>query len=125
MIFLTKSEVLEFHKRTIEEHGGSHGIRDEGLLESAMLAAENRVYYEDIGIIVCAATIAFHLIQSHAFIDGNKRIGAIVAEIFLASNDAILTPNNLIMQETYLKVASGEMSREDLEKFYFENVEFL
>jgi death on curing protein len=125
MIFITKSEILEFHKRTIEEHGGSHGVRDEGLLESAILAAENRVYYEDVGIIVCAVTIAFHLIQSHAFIDGNKRIGAIVAEIFLASNDAILIPDNKIMQETYLKVASGEMSREDLEKFYLENVEFL
>ncbi len=125
MIFLTKSEIIEFHKRTIEEHGGSFGIRDEGLLESAILAAENRAYYEEVGIIVCAATYAFHLIQGHAFIDGNKRIGAIVAEIFLESNDATILPNNETMQEIYLKVASGEMCREDLEKFYFENVEFL
>jgi death on curing protein len=125
MIFLTKSEILEFHERTITEHGGSFGIRDEGLLESAILAAENRIYYEEAGIIVCAATYAFHLIQSHAFIDGNKRIGAIVAEIFLESNSAMLTSDNEVMQEVYLKVASGEMSREDLEKFFFEKVEFL
>ncbi len=125
MIFLTKSEIIEFHERTIIEHGGSFGIRDEGLLESAILAAENRVYYEEAGIIVCAATYAFHLIQSHAFIDGNKRIGAIIAEIFLESNFAMLTSGNEVMQEVYLKVASGEMSREDLEKFFFEKVEFL
>jgi death on curing protein len=125
MIFLTKSDIIKFHERTIIEHGGSFGIRDEGLLESAILAAENRVYYEEAGIIVCAATYAFHLIQSHAFIDGNKRIGAIVAEIFLESNSAMLTPDNEVMQEVYMKVAIGEMSREELEKFFFEHVEFL
>jgi death on curing protein len=125
MIFLTKSDIIELHERTIIEHGGSFGLRDEGLLESAILAAENRSYYEDAGIIICAATYAFHLIQAHAFIDGNKRIGAIVAEIFLESNGAFLIPENDVMQVIYLKIAAGEMSREDLEKFYLENVEFL
>jgi death-on-curing protein len=124
MIFLSKTEIIEFHRRTIEEHGGSFGIRDEGILESAILAAENRVYYEEAGIIACAATYAFHLIQAHAFIDGNKRIGAITAEIFLESNDAFLVPDNEVMQEIYLKVANGEMSRDDLEKYFLENVEF-
>lgn len=125
MIFLTKSEIIEFHQRTIEEHGGSFGIRDEGLLESAILAAENRAYYEDAGIINCAATYAFHLIQAHAFIDGNKRIGAIAAEIFLESNDAFLAPDNETMQEIYLKVADSQISREDLEQYFLKNVEFL
>ena len=124
MIFLTKSEIIEYHQRTINEHGGSYGIRDEGLLESAILAAETRAYYEEAGIIVCAATYAFHLIHAHAFIDGNKRIGAIVAEIILESNDAFLVPDNEIMQEIYLKVADNQMSREDLEDFFTKNVEF-
>jgi death-on-curing protein len=52
-------------------------------LESALTAAENRAYYEQVGVEKCAATYAYHLTQAHAFVDGNKRIAAAVAEIFL------------------------------------------
>ncbi len=65
--FLTKEEVLHLQEQGIEEFGGSHGLRDEGALESALLAAENRAYYEDAGLAVCAATYAYHLTQAHAF----------------------------------------------------------
>ncbi|MFN0108242.1 MAG: hypothetical protein ACKVZH_05245 [Blastocatellia bacterium] len=57
--FLTKDEVLSLHEQNIEELGGSHGLRDEGALESALLSAENRSYYEQAGLAICAATYAY------------------------------------------------------------------
>ena len=63
MIFLTKTQILKIHQKTLFEQGGSDGIRDENGLLSALFAPENRVYYEDVGIIICAATYAFHLIS--------------------------------------------------------------
>jgi len=72
--------------RAIEEFGGLHGVRDVGALEAALTAAENRVYDEQASLSVCAATYAYHLTQAHAFLDGNKRIAAAVAEIFLELN---------------------------------------
>jgi death-on-curing protein len=64
------------------ETGGGAGIRDVALLESALVAVENRHNYEDADLVACAATYAYHLTQAHAFIDGNKRIAAAVANVF-------------------------------------------
>ena len=124
MIFLTKEQLFVIHQTTLIEQGGSEGLRDENGLLSALAAAENRACYEDAGIIVCAATYAFHLIKAHSFVDGNKRVGAIAAEVFLKMNGANLIAPNKILEEVYLKVADSQMSREDLEAFFTENVEF-
>ncbi|MGH8056328.1 MAG: type II toxin-antitoxin system death-on-curing family toxin, partial [Candidatus Entotheonellia bacterium] len=78
------------HARAIEEFGGLPGVRDAGALEAALTAAENRVYYEQAPLPPCAATYAYHLTQAHAFLDGNKRMAAAVAEIFLELNGAAL-----------------------------------
>jgi death-on-curing protein len=66
--------VLKFHYKLIERYGGSHGLRDQGALESALAATQNRYFYEEANLATCAATYAYHLSQAHAFIDGNKRI---------------------------------------------------
>src|SRR5215471_15575856 len=100
MLFPRKAEVLEIHRQLLEEFGGRPGLRDEGLLDSALLAAANRQHYEGAGLAVCAATYAFHLTSNHPFVDGNKRVGAAVAEIVLrligahlsASNDETVCP---------------------------------
>jgi len=78
LLFPTIKEVLDLHKQAIEEFGGAHGLRDEAALGSAIMAAENRAYYENASLASCAATYAYHLTQAHAFIDGNKRIAAAV-----------------------------------------------
>lgn len=114
--FLTKDEILRFHTKGIEELGGSHGLRDEGALESALLAAENRAYYEKASLAVCAATYAYHLAQAHAFIDGNKRIAAVVAELFLEFNGAQLEMTNTEMIELFLKIAASELTRDEVEQ---------
>jgi hypothetical protein len=72
LLFPTIKEVLDLHKQAIEEFGGAHGLRDEAALESAIMAAENRAYYENVSLAICAATYAYHLSQAHAFIDGNN-----------------------------------------------------
>lgn len=120
MLFLYKTEVIEIHKKLIEEFGGIHGLRDEGALESALAAAENRAYYENADIAICAATYAYHLTQAHAFIDGNKRIAAAISEIFLEINDVKLNATNEQIVDLFLSIASGEKSRNDIEQIFFQ-----
>jgi len=114
MLLLHKSEVLAIHTQLIDDFGGTHGLRDENALESALTAVENKQYDEDADLIACSATYAYHLTQAHAFIDGNKRIGAAVAEIFLEMNDVSLNATNDQIVELFLDIASGRISREKL-----------
>ena len=116
MIFLKKDEVMELHARAIDAFGGSHGLRDEGALESALIAAENRHFYAEADVIGCAAAYAYHLIQAHAFIDGNKRVAAVVAEIFLEVNGVSLDATEDQLYELYIGVADGRLSREEVEE---------
>jgi death on curing protein len=117
-LFLSKDEILYLHYQIIEEFGGSHGLRDEGALESALIAAENRAFYEGGNIAICAATYAYHLTQAHAFIDGNKRIAAAVAELFLAINDARMTATNNDILELFLGIGSGKIARDQVEQLF-------
>lgn len=118
MLFPTIEEVLVLHEQTIEEFGGAHGLRDKGALKSALAAAENRAYYENASLAVCAATYAYHLTQAHAFIDGNKRIAAAVAEIFLSLNDAKLGLTNDELVDLFLGVAASQITRDDVERIF-------
>lgn len=123
MIFLTKTEVLKIHRRTSAEQGGSEGVRDENVLESALLAAENRAFYEDADVIACAAAYAFHLTQAHAFVDGNKRVAAVATEVFLLVNGFLLNETDQKLEGFYLKIASSETTRDEAERFLRERVE--
>jgi death-on-curing protein len=122
-LFPRKQEVLDIHARLIEEFGGSHGLRDEGALESALVASENREYYENADLATCAATYAYHLTQAHAFIDGNKRIAAAVSEIFLELNSARLNATNEQIISLFLDIAAGKLSRDEVEQFFLQWVE--
>jgi death-on-curing protein len=116
MKFPDKLDVLTTHARLIEETGGSPGIRDEDLLESAIAAAENRNSYEDADLAACAATYAYHLTLAHAFVDGNKRIAAAVAETFLESNGSQLEMTDDEIVRLFLDIAAGVLSREEVER---------
>ena len=109
-------EILLIHGEIIRETGGSDGLRDAGGLESALKAAENRFDYETEDLAKLAATYAYHLSQAHAFIDGNKRLAAVVAELFLNLNNAQLNAANDEIVEVFLAVAAGQMSREAVEE---------
>jgi death-on-curing protein len=116
LIFLTKDEVIELHARAIDTFGGSHGLRDEGALESALVAAENRHFYAEADVLGCAAAYAYHLTQAHAFIDGNKRVAAVVTEIFLEVNGVGLDVTEDQLYELYMGVADGSLGRDEVEE---------
>ncbi len=124
MIFPDKSAVLEIQSQIIERYGGIPGLRDEGGLESALNAAENRAYYENASIEILAATYAFHLSQAHAFLDGNKRIAAAVAGVFLELNAAWLKATQDEIIELFLDIAASRFSREDVESKFAEWIIF-
>jgi death-on-curing protein len=88
--YLTVAEVLAMHTDQIERYGGSHGIRDQGLLEAALYRPQTGYY---AGLIEEAAALWESLAQNHAFIDGNKRAAFAAMYTFLAINGARLTPD--------------------------------
>jgi len=122
MTFPDRLDVLIVHARLISETGGTGGIRDEGLLESALAAAENRHHYEAADVVRCAATYAYHLTQAHAFIDGNKRVAAAITETFLETNGVRLIMINDEIVQLFLKIASGAVNRDQIEHILREKV---
>jgi death-on-curing protein len=118
MLFPRKDEVLAIHGQLLEQFGGLPGIRDEGLLDSALLAAANRQHYEGADLATCAATYAYHLARNHPFVDGNKRVGAAVAEIFVRFNGARLATSNDELVELFLDIAAGTVSRGEVEQAF-------
>lgn len=116
MKFIDKTSALIIQRKLIDRYGGIHGIRDEGALESAINAAENRYNYETEDIAKLAATYAFHLSQAHAFLDGNKRIAAAVASVFLEINGYLLDATQTQVIELFLDLAASNLSREDVEE---------
>lgn len=113
-------DILLIHDEIIKETGGSEGLRDAGGLESALNAAANRYNYETQDLSKLAATFAFHLSQAHAFVDGNKRIAAVVSELFLKLNGAKLKATNNEIVELFLDIAGSRIQREEAEKKFAE-----
>lgn len=122
MTFPEKLDVLTVHARLIAETGGTIGLRDEALLESALVAVENRRHYEAADVVSCAATYAYHLTQTHAFIDGNKRVAAAITEVFLETNGFELTMTNEDIIVFFIAIASSKLSREQVEQQLRDNV---
>ncbi len=116
MIKFSKDKVLLLHKLIAQETGGSIGVRDEGLLESALEAAfsgfGDKEFYptkEEKG-----ARLGYNLISNHAFVDGNKRIGMYVMLTFLEVNGIHMDCTNDDVSETGLAIASGKMDYDSL-----------
>jgi death-on-curing protein len=117
MILLRKTELLEMHWRSLEEFGGAPGIRDEGAFESALVAVENRLAYEQADVLACAATYAYHLRMAHAFVDGNKRVAAASMRVFLLVNEAEIAATEDELYDLFIAIASGEKRRDAVEEW--------
>jgi death on curing protein len=112
--FLDVNAVIALHAGLIEESGGSHGLRDAGLLESAIARAENKVNYDpDATISSVAASLAWGLIKNHAFIDGNKRIGLAALAVFLDANGFRLACSADEETAMVLRAAASEITEEE------------
>lgn len=116
MKILSKEHILMLHQALIEEFGGTTGLRDEGLLDSAINIPFQTFGGADLytGIINKASRLGYGLIKNHTFIDGNKRIGTHAMLVLLEINDVSLDYYEEELITAILGVASGEVSDEDL-----------
>ena len=119
-IFLNLSEVLRIHRDQIERYGGEPGIRDLGLLQSALAMPAagfgGRFLHNDL--FEMAAAYLFHITRNHPFVDGNKRTGAVCALVFLELNDMEINAGEDELVEMVTAVAEGRMEKEAIADFF-------
>lgn len=123
MIVLSKPQVLMLHEQLIKATGGSTGIRNEGMLDSALMNPFQSFGGEELypSIQAKAAQLCFGLVKNHAMIDGNKRLGAHVMLVFLALNGYELSYSQEELVEIILALAAGEKNVEDILKWIIEH----
>ena len=118
--FLEFDHVVRIHLSVIERYGGSHGVRDTGLLQSAI--AMPRASFGDQrlhgDLFEMAAAYLYHIVRNHPFIDGNKRTGAASAIVFLAMNDIEIEADEDGLVELTLGVASGRIDKPEIAEFF-------
>jgi len=121
--FLSLAEVLEIHRDQVERYGGDPGIRDLGLLQSAlaMPAAGFGGSYLHTDLHEMAAAYLFHIARNHPFIDGNKRTGAVAALVFLSVNAVEFTADENALEKAVRSVAEGEWDKAKLADFIPKN----
>ena len=113
MRYLTLGELIELHRRIIEQSGGADGIRDLGLAESALAQPQMSFGGTELYPTLAekAAALCFSLVMNHPFVDGNKRIGHAAMEVFLVMNGLELTADVDDSESVILRLASGELER--------------
>ncbi|CBE69799.1 MAG: type II toxin-antitoxin system death-on-curing family toxin [Candidatus Methylomirabilis oxygeniifera] len=118
-VFLSLDEVTEIHREMIERYGGSAGIRDMGLLQSAvaMPQASFGGQFLHADLFEMAAAYLFHLVQNHPFIDGNKRVGTAAAMVFLELNGVEVKVSNALLAATVLDLAQGKIAKATIAEF--------
>lgn len=125
MNYLTAAQVLFIHGRLIAETGGASGLRDLGLLESAVARPQATFGGEDLYPDLYSKTAALmdSLIRNHPFLDGNKRAGITAAGIFLVRNGVRLTATNEEVEQFTLLIAQGGVSIEQIADWFAQHVE--
>jgi death-on-curing protein len=109
IIWLDGALVLAVHEAQLAEHGGGSGIRDAGLLESALARPRQAAAYEHGDIPTLAALYALAIIRNHPFVDGNKRVGTVLLETFLELHDYTLEASDTDLLATILAVTAHEL----------------
>jgi len=112
-VWLLHETVLAMHEEQLSEHGGGTGVRDHGLLESALMRPQQSAHYGNADIAQLAAASGFGLAKNHPFVDGNKRVAFAVTETFLVLNGVILTAKDEGCVTTMLQLAAGEIDENE------------
>ena len=109
-IWITRELAMAVHSRQLAEHGGIDGVRDAGLLDSALARPRQLFAYNDPtpDVPTLAAAYAFAVAKNHAFLDGNKRTAAVLCETFLVLNGYELRATDLEMYPAFLSLAAGD-----------------
>ena len=115
-IWIRDDIVLATHRRQLAEHGGAEGVRDHGLLASALAKPKNLLAYSDTppDLADLAASYAFGLVANHPFVDANKRTAYVVCRTFVKLNGADLQASNEEKYSTFLALTEGVMSETEL-----------
>ncbi len=116
IVWLLEETVVAIHHRQISEHGGSEGLRDEGLLASALARPQNLLAYAQPrpDLAALAAAYAFGIARDHPFVDGNKRTSLVAARTFLLLNGVNLEASQDEKYLTFLELAQGTLTEEQL-----------
>ena len=120
MLFLSLDDILESYQNQIETYGGIHGIRDIGLLESA-IAQPEAIFggqYLHADIFEMDAAYLYHLVMNHPFVDGNKRVGLEASLIFLEINDENLIADDDKLVDLVLKTTAGQVGKREIAEFF-------
>jgi death-on-curing protein len=119
MIWLTRNMVEAFHRESLSRFGGTDGLRDEGLLLSALARAENIYAYEpDADLFRLAAAYCAGVVKNHPFIDGNKRTGILSAVVFLGLNGIAADFDEAMIVTMVYGLAAGEISEDALSAWF-------
>ena len=117
-VWILKSVVLAIHAEQLVEHGGKSGLRDPGLLDSALTRPQNLYHYEETDLFELAASYAYGLIKNHPFIDGNKRISFVVSVLFLSLNGYTLVASREEKVTNFLSLAGSKLSEKELAAWF-------
>ena len=120
-IWITYEQAIAIHSRQLRRFGGAAGLRDEGMLRSALERPINKWTYEQAPLAELAAAYAFGLAKNHAFVDGNKRIAFMAMMVFLRRNGVVFAPDPAQATTIMLALAAGEVSEESLIRWIRDN----
>jgi death-on-curing protein len=123
--FLTLDEIIVIHQDQIARYGGSEGVRDWAMLQSALAMPQAAFGGQYVHSDLCemAAAYLFHIVQNHPFLDGNKRVGAVAADVFLTLNDLQLTADQDAYADLVFAVARGQTPKSAVAEFFRANTE--
>ncbi|OJY69575.1 MAG: death-on-curing protein [Sphingobium sp. 66-54] len=122
ILWIRAAVATAIHAEQIAVHGGGEGVRDIGLLESAMARPQHLASYERPDIAALAAAYAYGIARNHAFIDGNKRTAAVVSETFLMLNGFRLTATDAELVVAMMALAAGDLSEPDLAAWFRDHI---
>ncbi len=117
-IWVSLDVAIAAHAEQLAEHGGGEGVRDIGLLDSAMARAQNLAGYGVPDVAELAAAYAFDISRNHPFIDGNKRTALVVSETFLALNGFELNATDAELVVAFLALAAGDLPEDELADWF-------
>ena len=122
-VWIREDVTIAIHERVLADHGGESGIRDRGLLESALARPQQIHAYDDPDLSTLAAAYATGIIRNHPFIDGNKRVGFMVAYVFLSRNGVNLTATEVSATQAVMELAAGQMTEEQFCQWLRDNTD--
>jgi death-on-curing protein len=120
--WLSLQEVLVIHERQLGRFGGAPGIRDQGMLESALSRPRNKWEYERAHLVDLAAAYAFGIARNHPFVDGNKRVAFLAMAAFLRLNGLHFAPSPESATAATLALAAGEVDEAGFARWILDNV---